>query len=135
MLLGVIADDFTGATDLANTLVRQGMRVIEIPFLALQRLLGVNKLAWVFLAPNLILFGLFAFLPVILNVSYSVTGGDNVLLENRPDFLRHWLALNAAGASTPSVGAGPPASSAGSATVCTGAPGSPSQFTCTSVPA
>lgn len=30
MLLGVIADDFTGATDLANTLVRQGMRVIQM---------------------------------------------------------------------------------------------------------
>jgi alpha-1,4-digalacturonate transport system permease protein len=53
------------------------MRIIEIPFmLALQRLLGMNKLAWVFLAPNLILFGLFAFLPVILNVSYATTGGE-----------------------------------------------------------
>jgi alpha-1,4-digalacturonate transport system permease protein len=37
------------------------MRIIEIPMLALQRLLGMHKLAWVFLAPNLILFGLFAF--------------------------------------------------------------------------
>ena len=26
MLLGAIADDFTGATDLANTLAREGMR-------------------------------------------------------------------------------------------------------------
>ncbi|MGI9335411.1 MAG: 3-oxo-tetronate kinase [Gammaproteobacteria bacterium] len=29
MLLGCIADDFTGATDLANTLVRNGMRTIQ----------------------------------------------------------------------------------------------------------
>jgi uncharacterized protein YgbK (DUF1537 family) len=29
MLLGCIADDFTGATDLANTLVRAGMRVVQ----------------------------------------------------------------------------------------------------------
>ena len=28
ILLGAIADDFTGATDLANTLVKQGRRVI-----------------------------------------------------------------------------------------------------------
>jgi len=27
LLLGCIADDFTGATDLANTLVRNGMRI------------------------------------------------------------------------------------------------------------
>ena len=49
------------------------MRVVEVPMLALQRLLGINKLAWVFLAPNLLLFGLFAFLPVIINVSYAMT--------------------------------------------------------------
>ena len=29
MLLGCIADDFTGATDLANTLVRRGMRTVQ----------------------------------------------------------------------------------------------------------
>ena len=28
LLLGVIADDFTGATDLANNLVRSGMRTV-----------------------------------------------------------------------------------------------------------
>jgi uncharacterized protein YgbK (DUF1537 family) len=28
ILLGCIADDYTGATDLANTLVRQGMRTV-----------------------------------------------------------------------------------------------------------
>lgn len=60
------------------------MRIVEIPMLALQRLLGINKLAWVFLLPNLILFGLFAFLPVILNIFYATTGGDNVLLADRP---------------------------------------------------
>lgn len=30
MLLGAIADDFTGATDLANTLVRNGMRTVQL---------------------------------------------------------------------------------------------------------
>jgi uncharacterized protein YgbK (DUF1537 family) len=30
MLLGCIADDFTGATDLANTLVRNGMRTVQL---------------------------------------------------------------------------------------------------------
>ena len=30
LLLGAIADDFTGATDLANTLVKEGMRVVQI---------------------------------------------------------------------------------------------------------
>jgi len=60
------------------------MRIVEIPMLALQRLLGINRLAWAFLLPNLVLFGLFAFLPVIVNVFYATTGGDNVLLVDRP---------------------------------------------------
>lgn len=30
ILLGVIADDFTGATDLANTLVKEGMRAVQV---------------------------------------------------------------------------------------------------------
>lgn len=30
LLLGCIADDFTGATDLANNLVREGMRVVQV---------------------------------------------------------------------------------------------------------
>jgi len=30
VLLGCIADDFTGATDLANNLVRAGMRVVQV---------------------------------------------------------------------------------------------------------
>ena len=30
MVLGTIADDFTGATDLCNTLVRQGMRTVQL---------------------------------------------------------------------------------------------------------
>jgi alpha-1,4-digalacturonate transport system permease protein len=70
------------------------MRIIEIPMLALQRLLGMNKARLGVPAPNLILFGLFAFLPVILNVSYATTGGDNVLLADRPDVgLRNFVTL------------------------------------------
>ena len=30
VLLGAIADDFTGATDLANTLVKEGMRAVQV---------------------------------------------------------------------------------------------------------
>lgn len=59
------------------------MRLVEIPMLFLQRRLGIQKLAWVFLMPNLVLFSLFAFLPLILNFAYSVTGSDQILLDDR----------------------------------------------------
>ena len=40
-----------------------------------QRHLGQQRIAWLFLAPNLIIFGLFTFLPIILNFVYATTGG------------------------------------------------------------
>lgn len=60
------------------------MRVIEIPIKFLQDKLGLKTPAWLFLAPNLLLFGIFAFLPVILNLVYAVTGSDGILLTDRP---------------------------------------------------
>ncbi|SFD88435.1 carbohydrate ABC transporter permease [Roseivivax sediminis] len=61
------------------------MNVIELPFRWLQRRLGLKLIAWVFLLPNILLFGLFAFLPVILNVFYGMTGGTDVMLADRPN--------------------------------------------------
>jgi alpha-1,4-digalacturonate transport system permease protein len=49
-----------------------------------QRLLGVRNLAWLFVAPNLIVFGVFCFLPILINVIYAVTGGVNLLPTQRP---------------------------------------------------
>lgn len=60
------------------------MQVVDVPMRALQRGLGLKRLAWVFLAPNLVLFGLFAFLPVVLNFAYALTGSDQILLKDRP---------------------------------------------------
>ncbi len=64
-------------------LISTCMRIIEIPMLFLQQRLGISRLAWVFLLPNLILFGLFAFLPVVLNFVYAMTGSDQILLQDR----------------------------------------------------
>ncbi len=70
------------------------MRVVELILAPIQRAFGLKGMAWAFLLPNLVLFGLFAFLPVILNVSYALTGGDNVLLADRPDVgLRNFATL------------------------------------------
>ncbi len=40
-----------------------------------QRVLGIQRLGWLFVAPNLIVFGLFCFLPILINVVYATTGG------------------------------------------------------------
>jgi alpha-1,4-digalacturonate transport system permease protein len=58
--------------------------LLERPMLAIQRIVGISNLAWVFLLPNLLIFGLFTFVPIILNFVYATSGGDNILLGNRP---------------------------------------------------
>jgi alpha-1,4-digalacturonate transport system permease protein len=49
-----------------------------------QRLLGVQRLGWLFVAPNLLVFGLFCFLPILINVVYATTGGVNLMPWSRP---------------------------------------------------
>lgn len=60
------------------------MRLIEAPMKFLQNTLGLKNPAWLFLFPNLVLFGLFAFLPILVNVAYALTGSDGILLADRP---------------------------------------------------
>ncbi|MEM9439353.1 MAG: sugar ABC transporter permease [Pseudomonadota bacterium] len=59
------------------------MGLLEQPMLWAQRRLGLSKIAWLFLAPNLLIFGLFTFLPIILNFYYATTGGVKILPEDR----------------------------------------------------
>ena len=58
--------------------------LLEWPMLAIQRMTGMQRIAWAFLLPNLVIFGAFTFLPILLNFFYATTGSDNILLQNRP---------------------------------------------------
>jgi alpha-1,4-digalacturonate transport system permease protein len=44
-----------------------------------------RRIAWLFLLPNLVTFGLFVFLPIGFNFFYALTGGDRILPSERPD--------------------------------------------------
>jgi alpha-1,4-digalacturonate transport system permease protein len=39
---------------------------------------------WLFVTPNLVVFGLFCFLPILINLVYAVTGGVNLMPFTRP---------------------------------------------------
>jgi alpha-1,4-digalacturonate transport system permease protein len=64
-------------------LMHQVLDLLEVPMRWFQARLGLSRIAWVFLFPNLLIFGLFTFLPIGLNLVYATTGGDQVLLQNR----------------------------------------------------
>lgn len=52
--------------------------------LPLQKLIGPQRMAYFFVLPNLLIFGIFILLPMILNFYYGFTSGNSILLENRP---------------------------------------------------
>ena len=58
--------------------------VVDIVMHPLQNRLGVQRMAWIFVAPNLIIFALFILLPMVLNFYYAFTGGSNLFPQDRP---------------------------------------------------
>ena len=57
---------------------------IELPMRALQRALGVPRIGWVFVTPNLVVLGLFTFLPIVIDFYYAFTGGGQLYPTQRP---------------------------------------------------
>ncbi|HVP88637.1 MAG TPA: sugar ABC transporter permease [Casimicrobiaceae bacterium] len=51
---------------------------------ALQRLLGVPRIGWMFVTPNLAILGLFTFLPIVVNFYFAFTGGVQLYPSERP---------------------------------------------------
>jgi alpha-1,4-digalacturonate transport system permease protein len=55
------------------------------PFFRLgQKYLGTSRIGWLFVGPNLVVIALFTFLPILINIVYAVTGGVNLLPNQRP---------------------------------------------------
>jgi alpha-1,4-digalacturonate transport system permease protein len=59
------------------------MGALNAPMAFVQRRFGLNGMATAFLAPNMIIFGVFVLVPVAINVVYSVTGGTAIFFDGR----------------------------------------------------
>lgn len=63
--------------------LRWVLGALDTPFRLIQRVLGVGRMPYVFLLPNLLFFGTFVIFPLFLNFAYSLTGGTNLYLDDR----------------------------------------------------
>lgn len=50
----------------------------------LQRLIGSRNMAYFFVLPNLLIFGIFVLFPMLLNLYYAMTSGTALFLRDRP---------------------------------------------------
>jgi len=61
-----------------------GMDLLGAPVEAAQAIWGRGGVPYALLLPNMLIFGLFTFAPMILNFYVSFTGGSSIALFNRP---------------------------------------------------
>lgn len=60
------------------------MGALGWPLELTQRVAGATGLPYAFLLPNFLVFGLFTFAPLFINVGFSVTEGQTILFDERP---------------------------------------------------
>jgi alpha-1,4-digalacturonate transport system permease protein len=60
------------------------MNAVDAPMRAAQHWLGVPRIGWMFVAPNLAILGLFTFLPIVVNLYFAFTGGVQLYPSERP---------------------------------------------------
>jgi alpha-1,4-digalacturonate transport system permease protein len=74
----------TSVSDIVVLPIRWLASLVDYFLIPLQNLIGYKRMAYFFILPNMLIFGIFILLPMILNFFYSFTSGDSILLETRP---------------------------------------------------
>ncbi|WP_394181552.1 carbohydrate ABC transporter permease [Yoonia maritima] len=73
----------------SGTFWDQLISTIGWPIEMTQRLSGATGLPYLFLLPNMLVFGLFTFAPLFINMGFSVTEGQSILFSDR-----EWAGLD-----------------------------------------
>ena len=60
------------------------VNLLDMVMHPLQDIVGVKGMAYIFVLPNLIIFGIFILFPMLLNFYYAFTGGTNLFPQDRP---------------------------------------------------
>ncbi len=76
----VVTGFLNGVYDLITSL-------LDLVFGLIQRLIGLRSMPYVFVLPNLLIFGIFILFPMLLNFVYAFTGGSSFTPFDRP-----WVA-------------------------------------------
>ncbi len=70
--------------DISLSITGAATSILDLIFGNLQKIIGPNNMAYVFVLPNLLIFGIFILFPMLLNFWYAFTGGTEFQPQNRP---------------------------------------------------
>ncbi len=59
------------------------LNIIDTVMSFIQKIIGVKRMAYIFLLPNMLIFGVFVITPMFMNIYYSMTGGTRLFLRDR----------------------------------------------------
>ncbi len=71
-------------TSIFEGLFNRTVGIFDTLFSAIQSVIGIKGMAYLFVLPNLLIFGVFILFPMVLNFGYAFTGGSQLFLEDRP---------------------------------------------------
>lgn len=68
----------------SNSIGNFFISILDYIFGTIQRWIGIGGMPYVFVLPNLLIFGIFILFPMLLNFVYAFTGGTEFFIEQRP---------------------------------------------------
>jgi alpha-1,4-digalacturonate transport system permease protein len=83
-VLTALADLKNAINRLLGMLYETLVLAMDFIFSSIQMLLGIRGMPYVFVLPNLLIFGIFILFPMLLNFAYAFTGGASFFPEQRP---------------------------------------------------
>ena len=69
---------------LGSRLLESVVGALDTVFSRVQRFTGVTGMAYIFVAPNMLVFSIFVLFPMLFNFVYTFTGSDKLFLNQRP---------------------------------------------------
>ncbi len=71
--------------DLVSTgILNSFVSLTDLIFGTIQRWIGLKGMPYIFVLPNLLIFGIFILFPMLLNFVYAFTGGTEFFIDQRP---------------------------------------------------
>jgi alpha-1,4-digalacturonate transport system permease protein len=68
----------------SNAVLNFFISILDYIFGTIQRWIGIGGMPYVFVLPNLLIFGIFILFPMLLNFVYAFTGGTEFFVDQRP---------------------------------------------------
>lgn len=80
-VLSSIGSNISNGLEAFSTFV---INAVDVFFSALQRVIGLKGIPYIFVLPNLLIFGIFIVFPMLLNFVYAFTSGTEFFPASRP---------------------------------------------------